>query len=360
MRLAPLLLAIAPAALHAEPLPEPVVAAIEAAIAEEMAAKSLPSVAVGIWIPGRGDYVTAKGAADLETGTARTPDDPFRIASITKTMIATVVLQLVEEGALALTDPMSTWFPDFPNADAITVDDLLRMRSGIVDSWTPAKLEEWYADPTGPITADEMIALSAAMGDRFAPPDTATVYVNVNYNILDRIIAEVTGAPTPEVVAERIFEPLEMTASAMPTATALPGPLRGYGWNAAAGAYEDKTVLNPEVPGGAGSAVSSLADLAVYTRALCTGALLTPEAQAIRMQTAPLAGEARYGQGIATLGPFCGHNGTIMGFSSEAWYLPAEDAVVVIDVSRLDADDKSMSADLFGLLAHALFPEALN
>ena len=60
------------------------------------------------------------------------------------------------------------------------------------------------------------------------------------------------------------------------------------------------------------------------------------------METAPFAGGngvARYGEAVTQLGPFCGHNGTIMGFSTEAWYLPAEDAVVVVNVNRLDADD---------------------
>ncbi|MBA3324124.1 MAG: beta-lactamase family protein [Rhodobacteraceae bacterium] len=344
-------------------LPEATVAAIEAAVEEEMAAKNLPSVAVGVWIPARGAYVAAKGAADLDTGAERTVADPFRIASITKTMIGTVALQLAEEGALALDAPIATWFPDFPNAERITVDDLLRMRSGIVDSWTPGRLEEWYEDPIGAFSSDEMIALSAAMGDRFTPPDAETVYVNTNFNMLDEIIARVTGQATPDVMAARIFAPLGMAASEMPAATELPGPLRGYGWNAAAGRYEDKTELNPEVPGGAGSVISSLADLGVYVRALCTGALLSPQTQAARMRTEPFAGGngvARYGQAVATLGPFCGHNGTIMGFSTEAWHLPAEDAVVVVNVNRLDADDVSMSGDLFGKLARAVFPDALR
>ena len=71
-------------------------------------------------------------------------------------------------------------------------------------------------------------------------------------------------------------------------------------------------------------------------------------------------GVARYGEAVALLGPFCGHNGTIMGFSTEAWYLPAEDAVIVVNVNRLDADDASMSGDLFGKLVRIVFPDALE
>lgn len=353
----------APCAAQSVQLPEPEVAAIEAAIAEEMAAKNLPSVAVGIWIPGRGEYVGAKGLANLETGAARIAGDAFRIGSVTKTMIGTVVLQLAQEGALALDDPIATWFPDFPNAGEITVDDLLRMRSGIRDAWTDAAVEAYYADPLNPPSMDEMIARSAAEGARFTPPGVETVYVNTNFLLLDRIVAAVTGAPTAEALQDRLFGPLGMAASELPEASALRGSLRGYGWNAAAQAYEDKTELDPGPVGGAGSAISSLADLEVFIRALCTGALLSPETQAARMETEPFAGEsgvARYGAAVATLGPFCGHNGTIMGFSTEAWHLPAEDAVLVVNVSRLDADDVSMSGDLFGELARILFPDAVK
>jgi D-alanyl-D-alanine carboxypeptidase len=185
----------------------------------------------------------------------------------------------------------------------------------------------------------------------------------MNFILLDKIIAAVTGQPTATVLKARIYEPLGMTASALPTGPELPGPLRGYGWNAGTKAFEDKTALDPGPVGGAGAAISSLHDLDVFTRALCTGTLLSPEAQAARMTTEPFAGGngvARYGEAVAELGPFCGHNGTIMGFSTEAWYLPSEDAVVVINVNRLDADDESMSGDLFGKLVRIVFPDALR
>ena len=65
----------------------------------------------------------------------------------------------------------------------------------------------------------------------------------------------------------------------------------------------------------------------------------------------------RYGAAVTTIGPYCGHNGTIMGFSTEAWYLPSRDAVIAISVNRLDADDRSMSTALFEKIAAAVFPD---
>src|ERR1700743_2152827 len=92
---------------------------------------NLPSVAVGIFVPGKGQYTFLDGYADLQTHTLRQFDQPFRIASVTKPFAATAVLVLVDRGLLHKTDTISKWYPQFPNADKITVDDLLRMRSGI-------------------------------------------------------------------------------------------------------------------------------------------------------------------------------------------------------------------------------------
>jgi len=115
-------------------------------IAQAMQDKNLPGVVVGVWTPDEGEYVTAQGTANRDTGRARELEDPFRIASITKTFTGTAILQLVDQGLLSKSDPLSTWYPDFPNADEITVDDLLRMRSGLVDPLDKDFLQEFYDD----------------------------------------------------------------------------------------------------------------------------------------------------------------------------------------------------------------------
>jgi D-alanyl-D-alanine carboxypeptidase len=110
-----------------------IVRQLDHTVTQHMEENALPGVVVGVWVPGEGEYVVARGLANLETGRKRDLDDPFRIASITKTFVATAILQLVDEGKLSKSDRLSKWYPDFPNADQITVDDLLRMRSGLVD-----------------------------------------------------------------------------------------------------------------------------------------------------------------------------------------------------------------------------------
>jgi D-alanyl-D-alanine carboxypeptidase len=104
---------------------------LDATITSIIKQDHLPSVAVRAAIPDRGRYVFVGGVADLETQARRRADQPFRIASLTKTFVATALLQLVDRGKLQKTDLLQKWFPDFPNAGKITIDDLLRMRSGI-------------------------------------------------------------------------------------------------------------------------------------------------------------------------------------------------------------------------------------
>ncbi len=332
-------------------------------IAQEMEDKNLPGVVVGVWTPDEGEYVTAQGTANLDTQRAREPEDPFRIASITKTFTGTAILQLVDEGQLSTSDKLSTWYPEFPNADEITVDDLLRMRSGIVDPFDKDFLQMWIENPTMDFSPEEAIAASAARADEFEPPNEKTEYNNLNFVFLQEIVGKVSGNDLGGQIAQRIFEPLGMENSLYATSNQLPGELRGYSLNPETNEFEDTTVLNPAVPGGAGAIISDLSDLRTYGRALCTGELVQPETQATRLETQQMDGEPefiQYGQGLVQLGKFCGHNGTIFGFSSEMFYLPEEDAVILVNVNRLDVDDESTSTDLFFAISKTFFPEYVD
>lgn len=255
---------------------------------------------------------------------------------------------------------ISKWYPNFPRADEITIDDLLRMRSGIPDSADDAFLKEYYADPLIDLSAADMIERSAQRAKEFKPPDQETVYTNVNFIILAEIAEKVGGAGISDQLGKHVFEPLGMAQTLYPNDDALPGPLHGYSWNADQNEFRDITILNPAPAGGAGAMISTLADLRTWAKALCAGTLLSPDLQKARLEGQVFEGQpdfVRYGEAVALIGEFCGHNGTIFGFSSEMWYLPAKDAVVVINVNRLDEDDESTSSNLFFTLAKIVFPQ---
>lgn len=326
--------------------------------------KNLPGVLVVVSAPGQGEYVGAQGSANLDTGAEPQTNDRFRIGSVTKTFVATAILQLVDQGKLSKSDTLSKWYPDFPNADEITVDDLLRMRSGIADYWDEETIKQYYDNPMESVTNEDIIEATAAKADQFEPPDQETKYTDTNYNILGAILEKVSGNDIATQINQTILDPLGLRNTFYPTNNELPGNLHGYGLNPQSGEFEDKTILNPAPADGAGAMVSDISDLGVWARAVYNGDLLEPETQQARLETQPLegapSGGAGYGEGIGGNGGIWGHGGTISGFSTEMWYIPEEDATIVISVNRSDEQMDSHSSDVLTAVLTSLFPEALQ
>jgi D-alanyl-D-alanine carboxypeptidase len=326
---------------------------LDAAIAKQMQENDLPGVVVGVWVPGEGEYVVARGKANLKTGEKRDLDDPFRIGSITKTFVATAILQLVDKGKLSKADKLAKWYPDFPDAEKITIDHLLSMRSGIVDPpW-----EDLIGGLTSP---QEAIEASAKLGGAFLPPGQRTEYTNINYIILGEIIGKVSGRDTDDQIAQSILEPLGMKDTVYPTDSELPGELRGHTLDFSTGELKDVTSFDPSAEGGAGAMISDVSDLKVWAEAVCTGKLLRPDTHRARLRTHHLSGEpdfVGYGEGITKVGEFCGHDGRQPGFVSEMWYLPERDAIIVVNVNREDQYSSAPSEALTGAIVNILFPK---
>ncbi len=324
---------------------------LDRAIAEEVQENNLLGVVVGVWVPGEGQYVLAMGKANLKTGEQRDLDDPFRIGSITKTFTATAILQLVEKGKLSKFDKLSKWYPNFPNAQKITIERLLRMQSGIYDPD--------YEDVIRRYTStEEVIEASARRGYVFGTPGERTTYSNVDYVLLGEIISEVSGKETGDQITESILRPLDMKNTLYPTNNDLPGDLHGYGLNLSTGGLKDTTNLNPTAAGGAASMISDISDLRTWAKAVCTGRLLKPETQKARLKTGPIEGLGflEYGEGIAKGGKFCGHPGNIDGFSTQMWYLPEKDATAVVNVNRFDSYSEAPAEAILGDIIKILFP----
>jgi D-alanyl-D-alanine carboxypeptidase len=320
---------------------------------------NLPSVAVGIYIPGEGHYTFVEGFADLETRSPRRFDQPFRIASVTKPFAATAVLVLVDRGLLKKTDHIARWYPQFPNADKITIDDLLRMRSGIPAPNDDEVLARVYDAPlaTAPTLADELQSFEK-LRLQFKDPDTVGVYTDFNYDILAGIVQQVTGKDMGTLITETVILPLRLRATSYPTGIDVPGGLHGYGWNPATNRFDDKTLFNPPLAGAAGAVISSIHDLYTFSRDLCKGGLLKPETQRERLQGQPLEGTSTdYGEGVAVGHGFCGHSGTINGFTTDMYYIEKLNLSFVINVNRLDRDNKSQSAAILDLVSQTILSE---
>jgi D-alanyl-D-alanine carboxypeptidase len=364
-RIAAAALAVMAAAPISPLLPPSEQGALEESLRQLMAANALPSVLVDVVRPGAAPYSFVVGPAADGSAAQRTAGQPFRIASVTKTFTATAILLLADRGKLAVADPISRWFPDFPNAGLITVDDLLRMRSGIAAPSDEALGQAVFDDPLAPaLSLRERMDAAAKLRARFTPPNQSGQpgqYVNLNYDILGGIIEKVSGQSAAAFIKANIIDRIGLQQTAFPTDDRLVGGLHGYGRDQA-GVLRDKTRLNSALAGTAGAMISDAGDLRRWARALCTGELLAPATQAARMQGQPLAGtNALYGQGLITGPGACGHSGSIPGFSTDLYYFSEFDATVVTSVNRLDRDDALQTppvlAAVYGALQAELQPK---
>jgi CubicO group peptidase (beta-lactamase class C family) len=146
-------------------------------------------------------FTPAIGYAQVDATTKKplTAASRFRIASITKTFTAVMILQLVEEGKLKLTDTLDKFFQQVPNAQKITILQILSHRSGIPN----VRRDQATWKPGEPVTKDEMLALIVKGAPEFEP-DTKNSYSNSGYFLLGLILEKLTGKPYEEALKERI------------------------------------------------------------------------------------------------------------------------------------------------------------
>lgn len=341
-------------------LPDASIVQVEGLVGRYIQSEDVPGVVVGIWIPGQGKYFTARGKANLETGLSRNLDDPFRIGSVTKTFTATVVLQLIDEGKLSFTTPLSEFYPDLPNAKNITVEHLLQMRSGIPDALDEAYLTRMYKESMKPVSIEEILAPLYSIASKFETPGVKTIYRNINYILLEAIVEKSTGNPLSKEITNRILTPLDLKNSLYPVDPTMPGNTHGYFWDEDKGGYVDKTDVSPTWSRGAGAMISTLSDLRTFAKALYQGNLLKPTTQASRLLTFQMDGSPayyRYGKGILQYGNFWGHNGSILGSMTNMYYHPKSGGVIVTNVNTDYYANAKIS--LINELIKILYPDDL-
>src|SRR5215207_998157 len=160
------------------------------------------------------------------------PDLRFRAGSVTKSLVATVILRLVAEGRLALSDTLESRLPGIlPYGDQVSIRQLLNHTSGVPHNAAPVE-QTLYASPQGRLHAwapRELIALVADRPPDF-PPGTAWSYSNTGYILLGLIVEAATGNPLDQELDRQVFGPLGLRGTTLPThAPGIPSPAaRGY------------------------------------------------------------------------------------------------------------------------------------
>lgn len=302
-------------------------------------------------------WIGASGSSNLEHQTPMRTNTQFRIGSITKMLVSTVVLQLAEQNQLSLDDKLSDQLPKvmgrIPDADKITIRHLLGHLSGIYDPTNESSRYqlELVNDPDriAAMSADELMEEYVYGRSLHFTPGTGYAYSNVNYWLLGQIAEKVSGKKLQQLLQDQLFTPLGMQQTYLETRDDR-NVARSY-----ADLYGDGHLMDvtrwehAEVDGNpAGGIVSTAEDLLLFTRALMEGQLLRPASLAL-MQQVQLAGcndpycESglglelwRTGAGIAY-----GKNGSIVGTEANAVYFPASGNMFVIYKNNGNGSDKS-------------------
>jgi D-alanyl-D-alanine carboxypeptidase len=275
--------------------------------------------------------VLTRGQAIVASTTPLSPRHRFRIGSITKPMVAAVVLNLVQRGLISLDDTVDRWLPGMvPHGDAITLEELLEHSSGLADYLA---LPRFATAPTGkPPSPRALVGLGTSQ-PMLSPPGRGVHYSNTGYVLLGMIIEGVTHRSLASNLHSAVFAPADMSASSL-------GPPRGRTARVAHG-YEDgndMTSLDLGWVWAAGAVVSDARDVAAFFNRLMSGRLLRRDLLA-RMQHVgepmPERGfSGGYGLGLAKVNTACGtawgHEGQLPGFSSAAWLNQVADRQVVV------------------------------
>jgi len=273
----------------------------------------------------RGDrtLALAAGRADLATGEPMRARDRFKVGSITKTVVATAVLQLVGDGRLGLDDPVARWLPGLvPDERRITVRMLLAHTSGLFDYLDdPRTLAPYVAGDFGfRWTARRLVRIGVSHPPTF-PPGAGWAYSNTGYLVLGLIVERVTGRPLAAVLEHRILRPLGLAATRLPGSQGLGHP-RAHGYLVTASGREDVTAVSQSAFGAAGGLVSTAGDVARFYRGLLGGELLPARLLRAMTATVPRGPGLGYGLGIARFatpcGPRIGHDGAVPGYASLA------------------------------------------
>ncbi|MFI6170462.1 serine hydrolase domain-containing protein [Nocardia sp. NPDC051052] len=309
-------------------------------------------------------WTVTAGAADLATGQPFTDNARVRIGSITKTFVATVMLQLVAEGKVELDAPVQRYLPDVvqgPGIDGnrVTIRNLLQHKSGL-----PEYVAEFGAEPkpgqleiaterTRWMTANTAdMVRNALTAPAVFEPGAQWEYSNTNYAVAGMVIEKVAGDPVGVEIARRILEPLGVrdTYYPAPDETDICGP-HPVGYSEADGKRVDYTGQNVSWAGAAGAMVGTGADLNRFFTALLDGKLLPP-AQLAQMKTVEVIDEQAgmaYGLGLARMTMHCGkelwgHTGGVPGFLTFDGVVPATGRAVAITLNQDYVDEERYPA----------------
>ncbi|MBO0592980.1 beta-lactamase family protein [Cellulophaga sp. E16_2] len=283
---------------------------------------------VAIFKNGQLDYQKSFGQADIENSISATSQTKYRVASITKTFTASIIMQMIEENSLTLSTTLDTYFPELPNSNLITIEHLLRHRSGLFNYTDTAYGTDIV---TQPATKQQLIDLFIENGTVFEPNEQ-TLYSNTNYVVLGFIIENIDQKSYSDAMRDRITIPLGLTntynGGAINTSNN-----EALSYNPESNEWILATETNITLVNGTGSIVSNPEDLNTFLQELFVGNVVSNNSLEQMKADQPNS----FGMGLISL-PFYektgfGGTGLLDGFQSIFLYFPDDNVSISITLN---------------------------
>lgn len=336
-----------------------------------------------------GEEVLTEALGESMTGVPATPDMHFRNGAVAISYVSTLLLTLVDEHKIRLDDKLSTWLPEIPHADRVTLGQLAQMTSGYLDYviGNTAMNDALYADPFRRWTTHELLSF-AVNQPLLYEPGTNWSYAHTNYVLLGLALEKATGKDMAALLSEKVLRPLGLTSTANWDTAQIPAPvLHAFTSERRAALkipadipfYEESTYWDPSwtITHGA-IQTTNIYDMEAGAAGIGSGKLLSAESHRRMVSTdlrgrthtqpgcttcAPMTQGYTYGLGIVISGNWLLQNPMFGGYAAIAGYLPSEKISIAVAVTfapeAFDAQgDYSNSADtLFRRIGAELAPE---
>lgn len=330
--------------------------AIDRVVREEMAAQEIPGCAVAVLRDGREVRVSGYGLANVEL---RVPVDErtvFQLGSLGKQFTAAAVMLLVEDGALRLDQPVSTYLPATPPAwRTVTVRQLLTHTAGLPD------YETQDFDYTRPYTEEQLVALVFAKPPEY-PPGARWSYSNSDYVVLGAVLRAASGKFWGDVVRDRLLGPAGMSSARVISEEDIV-PWRAAGYRLVAGKLKNQEWVSPGLNATAdGSLYASIRDLVAWDRVLRERRLLRPASWKEIHAPVALAGGATFPYGFGwVVEPIHGrpahrHDGEWQGFHADLLRYPDDGLTVATLCNLAGADPVRIDDRIVAAIAPQLAP----
>lgn len=299
-----------------------------------------------------------RGKVDRTTGQAVRKTDLFEIGSITKAFTATVILQLMEEGRLKLSDPITNYLTELKGlvvvksqdyTRQVTIQHLLQHESGIPDFLTEAFLERFLSTPTKRFSPTELVDEVKQHGNGIHKPGEAIAYSNTHYILLGMLIEKLTDQPLEQVFRERIDHPFYLHHTGLKSFDIpLGNVMKGYHET------DDTSVVDGSLYWAAGGMISNCYDLERFFLALVQGKFFK-KAETLKASLLPNAkgyGLNGIGIGGSSSEPFYVTSGQTLGQITYLGYLSHQQLLVVLSFNQ--AEDSKLA------VAEAAFKELMT